>query len=133
MRAVKPILEPVWYAPDIDGNRSDPDPFRVRLQPLTAAAALELQREHSAGVSQKTTGQDLIARAEILQRRVFERCVLEVKGYSLAAPTGTITPRTGAELFDTIQRAGAGEAEIIEDVYLAARGGAHLESGLVTA
>lgn len=134
----------VRYVPDIDGNRADPDPFWVLLRPLSAA---ESARMHSAQAMRglkikvgddgavRTEGEaaDLYSASEASKAQAVRLAVLEVHGYSgRNATTGeVITPRTGAELVDFIERhAWDSEAAVLDDLYRAVTDRSHLERAL---
>jgi hypothetical protein len=126
-RVAAPIIESAWYVPDIEGNRADADPFRVRIRQLTAAEFGALRREALAGSS---PGDDFVRRAEDIERMIIERAVLEVQGYSVALPGGsTLTPHTGADLYAAVMQAGASELPILADIAAAAQRASHLDEG----
>jgi hypothetical protein len=134
----------IRYVPDVDGNRQDPDPFWVRLRPLTAN---ESMRIHSAQAMRglrvrfdaegkvETGGEahDVWLASEAAKAQVIRTAVLEVGGYSgRHGETGeVIQPKTGAELMDFIERhAWQSEAAVIEDLYRAVTDRTHLEASL---
>lgn len=134
----------IRYVPDVDGNRQDPDPFWVRLRPLTAN---ESMRIHSAQAMRglrvrfdaegkvETGGEahDVWLASEAAKAQVIRTAILEVGGYSgRHGETGeVIQPKTGAELMDFIERhAWQSEAAVIEDLYRAVTDRTHLEASL---
>jgi len=128
-RVAKLETEARWYAPSIDNNREDPDPFKVKLAPLTAREWAALQREAFSG--NITKNGKLLQGAESMQERVIKRCVLDVYGYGIQCRDGLITPRNGEELIDAVYRGPAGEAEVLDDIFLALQNASALEAGLV--
>jgi len=128
-RVAKLETEARWYAPSIDNNRDDPDPFKVKLAPLTAREWAALQREAFSG--NITQGASILEKAESMKERAIKRCVLDVYGYSVQGRDGVITPRNGEELIDAVYRGPAGEAEVLDDIFLALQNASTLEAGLV--
>lgn len=134
----------IKYVPDLEGNRQDPDPFWVRLRPLTAN---ESMRIHSAQAMRglrvrfdadgkvETGGEahDVWLASEAAKAQVIRTAVLEVGGYrGRHGETGeVIEPKTGAELMDFIeQHAWESEAAVVEDLYRAVTDRSHLERAL---
>lgn len=121
--------EAKWYAPDIDDNRNDPDPFKVKIEPMTAREFNALQREAFGGGM--TKGSNFLEKAESIKESVIKKRVVDVYGYSVETPTGRLTPRNGAELYSAVLQAGANELVILDDVFAAIQSASHLEAGLV--
>lgn len=134
----------VRYVPEIDGNRADPDPFWVLLRPLSAAESarihgaqamrgLKVRLGDDGAVKTEGDATDLYAASEAARAQAVRVAVLEVHGYSgRNTITGeVITPRTGAELVDFIERhAWDSEAAVLEDLYRAVTDRSHLERAL---
>ena len=116
----------VWYLPDIDENRKDPDPFMVLIGPVDGATMRKCRssmKAHSGALDQEAIVDTLLDREERLRLRVVADHVFDVSGYSVKdTKTGKISaPRNGQELVDVIMDDGTPESEaaILGDVYTA--------------
>ena len=123
-------LEEVDYVPDIEDNRNDPDPFVVRIKPMTAAEMKMLER--SMGEMTAGKAANFLERADKVARAIFKRCVVSVRGYTARSKDGTVmTPSTGVELYDAVNSCGdPAESAVIDDIYAAIKDHSHLRAGL---
>lgn len=129
-RTFKPITESeVEYAPDIADNRDDPEPFIVRLLPMTAAEVKDLERSMGDFTAAKM---NVLDRATKHIRDVFKKRVVGVSRYSIMSRKGEVVePKTGIELYEAIIEHGdAKEATVIDDIYEALRDHSKLRAGL---
>lgn len=130
-RDVKQIVTGgVWYTPDIDNNRDDPDPFEVFIHPLSAGdmKVVEAGMGHFTGAKINFT-----ERAQAQIRSVFSKYVTEVHGYAIRHnKTGErIEPRNGVALYTVIMDHGDDdESKVIDDIYAALKSVSHLREGL---
>lgn len=128
--AQKVTTDGVWYAPDIDGNRDDPDPFEVFIHPMTAGDMKRVER----GMGEYTAGKiNFAERGQKQVREIISKCVTDARGYSIwNTKTGEkITPRNGAALYAAIMDHGDDkEASILDDVFQAIKDASHLKAGL---
>lgn len=121
--------EAKWYAPDIDDNRQDPDPFKVKIEPMTAREFNALQREaFGQGI---TKAGNFLEKAEGIKESVIKKRVVDVYGYSVETPAGVVVPHNGAELYSAVLQAGANELVILDDIFAAIQSASVLEAGLV--
>lgn len=127
---LKIITEPVEYVPLIDGNRDDPDPFRVWLTPMTAA---------EMGAAERSMGQfsggkvNFTERAQRQLRTILCEHITRVYGYTIPHKDSgaRLAPINGTELYDAIWVHGDDhEASILGDIYNALRDQSHLREGL---
>jgi hypothetical protein len=105
-RNIKALEDLVWYIPDVDDNRSDPEPLRVQLQPMLAHDWRAVERGMGTPTGKKT---NFVARAQAMMERVISSNVKAVENYSVGSKQIT----TGEELFKH------GEKDVVEDVYRA--------------
>lgn len=111
-----------WYTPDIDDNRSDPDPFQVLISPLsgkdmrTLRSSLKLQ---ATSLEAEEIMQAAERREDELRGLIVAQHVHEVRGYiAQDITTGKITePKTGAELVECILSAHPDELIALMDIY----------------
>lgn len=123
--------EAVWYTPDVEGNRDDPDPFRVLLKPLSGAAQRLLEQGTLGAPIGKGQEVNFVARASRLQDRLVAEHVLEVVGYGLRGIDGSIIkPTNGTELVAAVKQAGASELAILEDIIDALQNASRLAEGV---
>lgn len=119
------VKEPVWYVPDIEDNRADPDPFRVQISPMSGAELNELEATQG-----KFTKGDInfIKRGQTLVERIFSNRVLKVEGYAIAGKT----PTNGKELYQAIMGHGdESERSIVDDIVEAIKSASKLDEGLL--
>ena len=111
-----------WYTPDIDDNRSDPDPFQVLISPLsgkdmrTLRSSLKLQ---ATSLEAEEIMQAAERREDELRGLIVAQHVHDVRGYvAQDVTTGKVTePKTGAELVECILSAHPDELIVLTDVY----------------
>jgi hypothetical protein len=136
----------VRYVPDIDTNRSDPDPFWVLLRPLTANESASIHSAEAARhlkvrfdgangatIDRAAEAAEWVAATEAAMRKAISVAVIEVHGYSgRNVETGeVITPRNGAELVAFVEgHAWDSEREVMQDLYRAVTERSHLERAL---
>lgn len=133
-RGVSLVTESVWYVPDIDGNRADPDPFRVLIKPMTGRDAQALERSLVKGmVAGEKTDAALYARIDAAEKSYVADHVIEVQGYAVTnVATGeVITPKTGAELYHAVTLGPATERQILRDIVAAIEQHSKLSEGLL--
>jgi hypothetical protein len=119
----------VWYTPDIDDNRDDPEPFRVVLTPLTVRQKREL--DTAAQVS-ALKGEDVDEIAGDVIFRAIRDQVSRVVGYEVRnVVTGDIVaPHDGATLVNAVLDAPAREGAVLNDIYAAIVNASHLAKGV---
>lgn len=131
-RLVETTEDAVWYVPDIDENRDDPEPFRVFLRTLTGA---DFNKLRSKAMGRVTSGRASVwmKRNQRLIRRIVAEYVLRVEGYALGRPDGTrAEPTNGRELVKEItdKRTPASEWTVLDDIAQALQKQSALRDGL---
>lgn len=130
-RSVEAFTESVWYAPDIDSNRADPEPFAVRIKPMTARDAGAIERAIASGKVLGATDSEIAERVAAIEREFVRRQVVEVTGYAVIDETSgeTVRPKNGEELLAAIDKAPASERFILRDIVAAIDSRSHLSEG----
>jgi hypothetical protein len=130
-RAVETYSEAVWYAPDIDGNRGDPEPFAVKIKPMTARDAAAIERAIASGKVLGATDGEIAERVAAIEREFVVRQVVEVTGYSVTdeATGETLRPTNGEQLIAAVDRAPASERVVLRDIVAAIDSRSHLSEG----
>lgn len=125
--------ESVWYAPDIDDNRSLPegDRFAVRISPMSAA---EYRRaEDRLGMTKLGRKVNFTARYNAMREEALRKHVLEVRG--LRVTRSRNGERTAEEIRDVNGLLGLANPQareaIAEDIYSAVKDHSLLEDGLL--
>lgn len=132
-RNVEFRTEAVWYAPDVDGNRKESDPFQVLIAPMSGRDAQALERSLVQNAIVGSTEQDIENRVRAVQEGYILKHVLEVKGYSVTnVDTGIVfVPKTGADLVQAFTIGPASERVIMRDIVQAIERHSKLTEGLV--
>jgi hypothetical protein len=127
-RVIEFAARAVWYVPDIDGNREDPDPFAVLVEPLSGAEMAQLEM-----ASSDFAGDSIIGRVHAVEELIATRRIKDVRGYSvLDADSGkVVTPKTGAELVAAIKMASAAERNVLREIVNAVQSYSQLKEGLL--
>lgn len=131
--------EGVWFVPDVDNplgngktipNREDPDPFMVRIFPLTWDELHALQRRARAALPKMKRNSEA-ALDEKIAELIFEERVGECVKYACPdIKTGeTLKPTNGAELYAAVLRTDPAEAVILTQIIDATRDASVLEEG----
>lgn len=124
----------IEYVPNYSNNRDlaeswdgsgERNFFWVKMRPLSGRDLNKL----SGHMIKSGKSQNIMRDAERVVARVFSEYVVEVGGVSFQGADGTVTPRTGAELYDTIQSGYPSLGEIIDDIYAALRDGSKADEG----
>lgn len=122
--------EAVWYVPDIDDNRDDPDPFRVELMPMDGVDYNRLQQSIVGKVTKRSG--NYLEKAHKLTRRIVAKYCMVVESYSIKTANGdTLQPTTGSALVKAVIQGPPAELEVLEDIVLALRDQSTLREGLV--
>ena len=132
-RVIKRTETATWYVPDIDDNRSDPDPFKVLIVPLSGVELRRLERVGMGKITRGRTEVNFMKRAQETQEKILAEKVLEVEGYSIENPTtgDVISPTDGTSLVRAVLMAGAKEVEILDDILEAMKDASCLEEGIL--
>jgi hypothetical protein len=134
-REVKTIgTAPVWYVPDVEGNREDPKPFRVKISPLTAGEKAQIEHARTvAAIRDTREGIEEITDyvREDVYRILGER-IVEVENYAARdVRTGEVTtPTDGASLVEVIKTQPGSELAVLDDIYAAMESISKLEGGM---
>ena len=112
----------MWYTPDIDDNREDPEPFEVLISPLSGKEMRQLRstlRLHSTSLESEDIMQAAERREEELKSLVVSKHVHNVRGYEAQhIVTGeVIEPKNGEELVSVILESHPDELLVLMDVY----------------
>ena len=119
MRTVRQIdTEAVWDVPDIDDNRQDPDPMKVKIRPLTARDKARI--EHKVMVDAVRNSQEITEQHDSIMRMLVADAILEVTGYIAIDKDGKRKEiKTGNELVDAVMAGPPTEARLLDDIYFA--------------
>jgi hypothetical protein len=131
-RLIKRIEDATWYAPDIDDNREDSEPFMVLLSPLSGAEMRKLEQAGMGNLTKNRGQVNFYKRIQAIQERILKERVVEVKNYAVQDPEGNVfAPKNGEELLQAVLAVGAAEAEVIDDIVEALKDASKLEEGLI--
>lgn len=117
-RETEKLEDWVTYVPDVDDNRSDPNPLTVEIHPMSAEEFRSFQRGIVSG-KQKASAQ--MARSQKAVGRILAERVRNVRGYKCDGRVIT----TGAELY------AYGEPVVYDDVFDAILNMSTLKEGLL--
>lgn len=117
MREIVRTEHQVWYVPDIEGNRDDPDPMRVLLEPMTVEEDRSVSRQIYSFTKRKGGG---LKSTEAVITRILTARVIEVYGYvvSIRDKAGNMKRH---EIKDGAGLAAYGEEPVKSDVLGAIR------------
>ena len=108
-----------WFAPDIDGNREDPEPFEVLILPASGEDIRRLEADN--GKMHHGQAVNFMRRQQSVEDMMLERRVLGVRGYEVRDKRGNIIrPTNGRELLGAIKFESAAAAETIRTSILEA-------------
>jgi len=126
----QPSTESVWYLPNVDANRTDPDPFKVLIRPLSGREKRRIEREAvSVALNGNGDGFEKVARSSV--DRAILASVEEVCGYQAMDAQKRVTePHTAEELLEAILSGPASELEVLDDIFFAITRASALEAGL---
>lgn len=110
-RSVALAAQERWFVPDIDGNREDPSPFRVKVRPLSAAQKRAIELHHLDKL-----GPGFLERAYEVNKAIFTDHVVAVEGYEVRAGDKVLAPKTGSELWDAIMAGPSSELALVSQV-----------------
>lgn len=127
--------EAVWYAPDIDDNREQEDPFCVLIEPMSVREFRAIEAETTRMImneARRKNGirQDRDFGTDTMRKLITDR-VKEVRGYVVQGARGTLEPKNGADLFDAILEGPATEYAILDDIAEALKNISKAEEGLL--
>jgi len=120
-----------WYRPDIGDNRSDPEPFRVRLLPMSATDFKKYQESSGNFTGGKV---NFNRRAWEMSDRIISERVLEVENYAVRDPDTevVVSPKNGRQLVEALAKADPVEREsVTDDIVEALKDSSKLRDGLV--
>ena len=132
-RVIKRIDDATWYVPEIDDNRTDPDPFMVLITPLSGVEMRKLERAGMGKLTRNRGEINFLKRAQDTQEKIISEKVLDVKNYSVLNPTTNevLTPANGSDLVKAVLLAGAKEIEILDDILEAMKDASRLDEGVL--
>jgi len=131
-RVIKHIEEATWYAPDVDDNRDDSEPFMVLLTPLSGAQMRKLEQTGMQSLTKGRGQVNFYKRVQDIQEKIIKDRVTEVKNYTVMKPDKTVfAPKDGKELLEAILLVGASEAEVIDDIVEALKDASKLSEGII--
>lgn len=124
----------VTYIPDVDNNRDDPDPFYVKIAPMTAAEFNQIMSISTAR-TKKGDKNSVVSFIEnklwATKQQVISKRVIEVGNYTVHTREGTILePKNGEALVDAVLCADASELVILDDIFNAITDHSKLSEGL---
>lgn len=121
-----------WHIVRVKGNlATDPDPFRVRIVPMTVADSDALDARI---VERSIQGDETViaSRVKAQIRDLFARHVEEVAGLAVTIDGKRVEPTNGAQLFDALQRCRpAFRDAVINDVDAVVRGASSVRAAVV--
>ena len=140
-RVSKPLTNAVWFYPD-GYDEEEEDPFRVELEPLSAADVRRLERENVKDASKRNGKASLGERIQGRMDNVIGERIKKVEGFGIVIPKeatfkgdmdtdGIHWPKTGKEFVSCITQFGqACDLEIMDTIYAAMRDHASLGEDL---
>lgn len=121
-RLAKAVFGETWHVPDIGDNRTDPEPFRVLLEPMSGQEWQAWNAKYLGKITKRGGGNAAVVRAtQRLREELIKNRVKQVEGYTVSKQDGSsFSPTNGEQLLEALQMVSANEAEIVvNDIALA--------------